>query len=174
MSAVPGSPMPFYLRLWFIMVVVTVLFAGVVGATVVLLWPQDQQFGASTGTTASVGSVAAQAAWSQVGPPARRPTPTTTTASPGVLWQRSGSDSADGDRFVTPGRWRLEWSFDCQGFARYGGGNFKISGDGAFQAVSVQAFAVRGRGGRWVNAAGRGHLQIESVCDRWVVTAVRP
>ena len=175
MSAVLGSPMPFYLRMWFIMVVVTVLFAGVVGATAVLLWPQDQQFGAAVETTPKVESAPARAAWSQAtGPPARRPTPTTTTLRRGVLWQRSGSGSADGDRFVAPGRWRLEWSFYCQGFARYGGGNFKISGDGAFQAVSVQAFAVRGRGSRWVTGGGPGRLRIESVCDRWMLTAVRP
>ena len=142
-------------------------------ATAVLLWPQDQPFGAATGTTPSVGSVAARAAWSQARAAARRPTPTTTTASPGVLWQRSGSDRADGDRFVAP----IGAGWSGRSTARASpatAAELQDLCDSAFRAVSVQAFAVRGRGGRWVNAAGRSHLQTESVCDRWVVTAVRP
>jgi hypothetical protein len=58
--------------------------------------------------------------------------------------------------------------------AKYGGGNFKLSGAGAFAEVSVQRFGVRGRGVLQVTGGGRGRLTIESVCDRWTVKAVAP
>jgi hypothetical protein len=35
-------------------------------------------------------------------------------------------------RFAAPSRWRVVWSFNCQSFARYGGGNFKLHGAGDF------------------------------------------
>ena len=77
-----------------------------------------------------------------------------------------------GGRFTAPGRWRVVWSFSCQSFAKYGGGNFKLSGAGDFAEVSVQRFGVRGRGVLPVIGGGRGRLTIESVCDRWTVKAV--
>jgi hypothetical protein len=79
-----------------------------------------------------------------------------------------------GGRFHAPGRWRVLWSFDCQSFAKYGGGNFKLSGAGDFAEVSVQRVGVRGRGVLEVTGGGRGRLTIESVCDRWRVKAVAP
>jgi hypothetical protein len=45
-----------------------------------------------------------------------------------------------------PRRWRVIWSFDCRNFAAYGGGNFKLSGAGAFNKVAVQRFGVSERG----------------------------
>jgi hypothetical protein len=110
------------------------------------------------------------------------PTPTPTGTTPpsrtsartplGVLWQKSGSDVHHGRQFEAPGRWRLDWSFDCRSFARYGGGNFKITGEGDLDGVSVQEFAVKGTGSRPVVGGGRGRLVVESVCDRWTVKAV--
>jgi hypothetical protein len=63
-------------------------------------------------------------------------------------------------------------SFDCQNFANHGGGNFKLSGAGAFNKVAVQRFGIRGRGSLLVTEGGRGRLIVESVCDRWMVKAV--
>jgi hypothetical protein len=63
---------------------------------------------------------------------------------------------------------------NCRSFAEYGGGNFKLSGAGAFAGVSVQRVGVRGRGVLRVTGGGRGRLTIESVCDRWMVKAVAP
>jgi hypothetical protein len=97
---------------------------------------------------------------------------TTARREPDVLWQRQGRDAAMGERFEAPDRWRVVWSFDCHNFARYGGGNFKLSGGGAFGEVTVQRFGVRGRGSLLVTDGGRGRLIIESVCERWVVKAV--
>jgi hypothetical protein len=79
-----------------------------------------------------------------------------------------------GGRFAAPGRWRVFWSFNCRSFAKYGGGNFKLSGAGAFAEVSVQRVGVRERGVLRVSGGGRGRLIIESVCDRWTVKAVAP
>jgi hypothetical protein len=66
----------------------------------------------------------------------------------------------------------MVWSFDCQNFANHGGGNFKLSGAGAFNKVAVQRFGIRGRGSLLVTEGGRGRLIVESVCDRWMVKAV--
>jgi hypothetical protein len=107
-------------------------------------------------------------------PAAILPTSTRTRLEPGVLWQRRGSAGSVSGRFAAPGRWRVVWSFNCRSFAKYGGGNFKLSGAGAFAEVSVQRFGVRGRGSLQVTGGGRGRLTIESVCDRWVVKAVAP
>jgi hypothetical protein len=92
----------------------------------------------------------------------------------GVLWQKWGGAGSVGGRFDAPGRWRVVWSFNCQSFAKYGGGNFKLYGAGAFAGVSVQHFGVRGHGVVPVTGGGRGRLIIESVCDRWMVQAVAP
>jgi hypothetical protein len=73
-----------------------------------------------------------------------------------------------------PRGWRLVWSFECPSFATYGGGNFKISGEGKLDDVSVQRFAVKGSGSEHVAVGGRGRLVIETVCDRWTVKAVAP
>jgi hypothetical protein len=100
------------------------------------------------------------------------PTSTRARLEPGVLWQQRGSVGAVVGRFDAPGRWRVVWSFSCQSIAKYGGGNFKLSGAGAFAEVSVQRFGVRGRGVLEVTGGGRGRFTIESVCDRWMVKAV--
>jgi hypothetical protein len=78
-----------------------------------------------------------------------------------------------GGWFAAPGRWRVLWSFNCRSFANYGGGNFKLSGAGAFAGVSVQRVGSgTGRpAGHWWRP---GRLIIESVCDRWMVKAVAP
>ena len=114
--------------------------------------------------------------WPRTGPEPAAILPTSTGArlEPGVLWQRRESAGSVSGRFAAPSRWRVVWSFNCRSFAKYGGGNFKLSGAGAFAEVSVQRVGVRGRGVLRVTGGGRGRLRIESVCDRWTVKAVAP
>jgi hypothetical protein len=146
----------------------------VVVAAAVALWPQPAQRPVAPATTAGVGPQAGQLLPEGSEPAAILPTSTKTRLEPGVLWQQRGSVGSVVGRFAAPGRWRVVWSFDCQSFAKYGGGNFKLYGAGAFAEVSVQRFGVRGRGVLQVSGGGRGRLIIESVCDRWMVKAVAP
>jgi hypothetical protein len=167
---------PWYRRFGVVVLAANLAVAAVLMAAVVALWPRAaaQRPGAPA-TTAGLEPRAEQVV--PVGPePATTVLPTSTRArlAPGVLWQQRGSVGSVGGRFAAPGRWRVVWSFNCQSFAEYGGGNFKLSGAGAFAGVSVQRFAVRGRGVLQVTGGGRGRLTIESVCDRWTVKAVAP
>jgi hypothetical protein len=104
---------------------------------------------------------------------ATRP-PTTLKPEPGVLWQRTGSDIELGGAFDAPKKWRIVWSFNCRNFAKFGGGNFKLTGDGDFEQVLVQQFAVKANGTERVTGGGRGRLVIDSVCERWTVKAIAP
>jgi hypothetical protein len=99
---------------------------------------------------------------------------TTSSAKLGVLWEQSGSEGYYGTPFEVPNGWHLVWRFDCCSFKKYGGGNFKISGEGELDGVSVQRFAVRGSGTETVAGGGRGRLVIETVCDSWTVRAEAP
>jgi hypothetical protein len=147
----------------------------VVAAAVVALWPRAAgQRPVAPATTAGVGRQAGQLLPEGPEPATILPTSTRVRLELGVLWQRRGSVGTAGGRFAAPGRWRVIWSFNCQSFAKYGGGNFKLSGAGDFAEVSVQRFGVRGRGVLPVTGGGRGRLSIESVCDRWTVKAVAP
>lgn len=163
---------PWYRRVW-------TLYLAI--AVVVVLVAATMAFGArgeqAAGPTTPTGGASVTPEGS--GPD---PTPTLTDTTPpsrtsarpqlGVLWQKSGSDVHHGSPFEAPGSWRLLWSFDCRNFAGHGGGNFKVTGEGDFDAVSVQEFGVKGKGSRPVVAGGRGRLVVESVCDRWTVKAV--
>ncbi|HEY6589517.1 MAG TPA: hypothetical protein VI751_00575, partial [Actinomycetota bacterium] len=71
--------------------------------------------------------------------------------------------------FRAPYAWRIVWSFDCSNFKRYGGGNFKITGNGAFNQVDIQAVAVEDSGTQRYRGGGFGQLQVDSVCKRWSV-----
>jgi hypothetical protein len=166
---------PWYRRFGVVFVAANLGVAAVLVAALVALWPRAaaQRPGAPA-TTAGVGPQAGQLLPTGPEPAAILPTSTGARLAPGVLWQRGGSAGAVGGRFAAPGRWRVVWSFNCRSFAKYGGGNFKLSGAGAFAEVSVQRFGVRGRGVLQVAGGGRGRLIIESVCDRWMVKAVAP
>jgi len=95
----------------------------------------------------------------------------TTTRGPAILWTETGGDTArKSPGFRAPARWRIDWSFDCSNFRRYGGGNFKITGDGAFERVQIQRFAVEARGRSTFTSGGFGHLLVDSVCRHWTVT----
>jgi hypothetical protein len=105
------------------------------------------------------------------------PMPTTTpptsygpTSKPDqLLWSKVGSDVARSKGFQAPYAWRIIWSFDCTNFKQLGGGNFKITGNGALNQVDIQAVAVQDSGTQRYKGGGYGQLQIDSVCRRWSV-----
>jgi hypothetical protein len=166
---------PWYRRFGVVFVAANLVVAAVLVAALVALWPRAAaQRPQGPATTVGVGPQAGQLL--PEGPEAATILTASTRAhlEPGVLWQQRGGAGSVGGRFEAPGRWRLVWSFNCRSFAKYGGGNFKLSGAGAFAEVSVQRFGVRGRGVLPVTGGGRGRLTVESVCDRWMVKAVAP
>jgi hypothetical protein len=165
---------PWYRRFGVVVVAANLVIAAVLVAAVVALWPRAAPRPHAPATTAGMGPQAEQLL--PEGPEAATILTTSTRVrlAPGVLWQKRGGVGSVGGRFDAPGRWRVVWSFNCQSFAKYGGGNFKLSGAGDFAEVSVQRFGVRGRGVLPVTGGGRGRLTIESVCDRWTVKAVAP
>jgi hypothetical protein len=165
---------PWYHRFGVVFLAANLVVAALLVVAVVALWPRAAQRPGAPATTAGVGRHAAQVLSEGPEPAAILPTSTRARLAAGVLWQQRGSAGSVGGRFDAPGRWRVLWSFNCQSFAKYGGGNFKLSGAGAFAEVSVQRVGVRGRGVLEVSGGGRGHLTIESVCDRWTVKAVAP
>ena len=165
---------PWYRRVWMLNLAIAVVAVAVlVAATVALGSRSDRQ-----ANPRMVTGVAAATTQPHQAEPTQPPTTlsrrTTTTAKLGVLREKSGSDGNYGGLFEVPAGWRLDWSFSCPSFARYGGGNFKISGEGKLDEVSVQRFAVEGSGSVRVAGGGRGRLVIETVCDRWTVKATAP
>ena len=106
-------------------------------------------------------------------PPTTPPTSYGPTSKPDdVLWRAQGSGGERSPGFRAPDRWRIEWAFDCTNFEKYGGGNFKITGDGAFEQVQIENVAIEASGTRRFARGGFGHLRVESVCDRWTVTVL--
>jgi hypothetical protein len=150
---------PFYRRWSF-------LLAGVIGLaaiTALVGWRGLQQADPPPTTVVPATTVTSL-------PPTTAPPSIESTSKPRpFLWKEDGSDSARSPGFRAPDAWRIEWSFDCSNFKRYGGGNFKILGDGAFDDVDIQAFDVRGSGRQRFTHGGFGHLQVSSVCKRWSV-----
>ena len=165
---------PWYRRFGVVVLAANLVVGAVLVAAVVALWPRAAQRPHAPATTAGVGPHAEPVVPQGPEPATILTASTRARLAPGVLWQQRGSVGSVVGRFEAPGRWRVVWSFDCQSFAKYGGGNFKLSGAGAFAEVSVQRFGVRGRGVLQVSGGGRGRLTIESVCDRWTVKAVAP
>ena len=157
---------PFYRRWSFIL-------AGVIGLaaiTALLGWRGLQQVDppASTGTTQSPTTVTSLTTTTP--PPSIEPTSKPTAPLP--LWQESGKGTVTSDGFQAPATWRIEWSFDCSNFKRLGGGNFKITGTGAFARVDIQELDVKASGTRTFTRGGYGHLLVDSVCTRWSVTVL--
>jgi hypothetical protein len=153
---------PFYRRWSFIL-------AGVIGLaaiTAMLGWRGLQQVEPAA-TTLPATTLASS--------PSSTTTPTSiepTSKPSDVLWDQEGSDVGRSDGFRVPDGWRVEWSFDCGNMRVHGGGNFKITGDGAFDEVDIQKFAVKDSGTRRFDRGGFGHLLVESVCRRWHVRVV--
>jgi hypothetical protein len=165
---------PWHRRFGVIVLAANLGAAALLVVAVVALWPQPAPRPGAPAATTGVGRHAEPVLSQGPEPAAILPTSTRARLAPGVLWQQRGSDGSVGGRFEAPGRWRVIWSFDCRSFAKYGGGNFKLSGAGAFAEVSMQRVGVRGRGVLEVTGGGRGRLRVESVCDRWTVKAVAP
>jgi hypothetical protein len=143
---------------------------GVAAIAAIVGWQGFERVGSADPTTTEP-AVAVTTTTTVTTPPTSRSQPTTTTRPPGVLWTETGSDATKSLGFRAPDRWRIEWSFDCSNYRRYGGGNFKITGDGAFERVEIQRFAIEARGTQKLSSGGFGHLLIDSVCKRWTVTA---
>jgi len=163
---------PWYRRFGVVFLAANLVIAAVLVAVVVALWPPAAQQPGDPTTTAAMAPQSAQVGPAHAAPATVLSSSTTARREPDVLWQRRGRDAAVGELFEAPGRWRVLWSFDCQNFAAYGGGNFKLSGSGAFKKVAVQRFGVRERGSLPLTGGGRGRLIIESVCERWMIKAL--
>jgi hypothetical protein len=160
-------PTPPFERRW------SVILAGVIGLAAIaalLGWRNFQEVATPETTTTTVPATTA------AGPVTTTTLPPTSRTSPSrpddILWRKQGSDVARSHGFTAPSTWRIEWAFDCTNFERYGGGNFKITGDGAFEGVQIEQVDVQGSGKKTFTLAGFGHLLVESVCDRWTVTVL--
>ena len=167
---------PWYRRVWMLnLAIAVVVVAVLVAATVALGSRRDRQANPTLVKGAAAATTQPDRAEPTPPPPPTTLSPRTTArAKLGVLWERSGSEGHYGGLFEVPNGWSLVWSFSCPSFASYGGGNFKISGEGKLDDVSVQRFAVKGSGSVRVAHGGRGRLVIETVCDRWTVKATAP
>jgi len=160
-------PNPPWYRRW------SVLLAGVIGvaAVVALLGLRGLQ-----GVSSSETTVTTLASTTTVTSTTAAVVPTTSqpqsTLAPDVLWTKTSGDNAKSRLFRAPSAWHIEWRFDCSDFNKVEGGNFKITGDGAFEIVQIQEFDTGASGSRTFNRSGLGHLIVESVCGRWTVTAV--
>ncbi|HEV8166871.1 MAG TPA: hypothetical protein VGR74_20930 [Actinomycetota bacterium] len=172
-----------YRRVWILnLAIAVVVVAVLVAATVVVGSARDERAnppmvtGAPPSITGGLSTTApTQRALPQASPTTGALPRTTSTTKLGVVWEQSGTEPySGGPSFEVPNGWHLVWRFDCHSFKEYGGGNFKISGEGALNRVSVQKFAVRGSGSETVAGGGRGRLVIETVCDSWTVKAVAP
>jgi hypothetical protein len=155
---------PFYRRWSFLLATVI----GLAAVTALFGWLNLQGVAGPSPPTTVPATTAA--------PPTTAPaTSSTTTSKPDdLLWE---ADEKDGgvvrsDGFRAPVSWRIVWEFDCSNFREHGGGNFKITGDGALQGIAVQATAIEDSGTRSFNRSGVGHLLVESVCETWSVTVL--
>jgi hypothetical protein len=156
---------PFYRRWSFIL-------AGVVGlaaVTALLGWRGLQQVPDATPTLTTVPPTTVSSS-PTTGPESSSRGPTSKPDE--VLWEKMGSDVATSKEFRAPSTWRIEWSFDCSSFGDGGGGNFKITGSGAFSRIQIQRFATKASGTQTYTAGGVGHLQVDSVCEHWSVRAL--
>jgi hypothetical protein len=162
-------PNPPWYRRW------SVILAGVIGLAMItaLLGWRGLQDVATSETTATTRSAAAATTSAPTTPPTSLRQPQTSRA-PGVLWEETATNESVGKShgFEAPARWHIEWSFDCSNFRKYGGGNFKITGDGAFERIQIQEFDVEASGSRTFTRGGFGHLLVDSVCKRWTVTVL--
>ena len=146
---------PWYHRFGVVFLAANLVVAAVVVAALVALWPRAaaQRPGAPA-TTAGMRRQAGQLLPEGPQPAAILPTSTRTHLEPGVLWQRREAPGPGAiERFAAPSRWRVVRSFNCQSFAKYGGGNFKLYGAGDFAGVSYEP--VRSPEGNGDRPAGR-------------------
>ena len=158
---------PWYRRWSVILAGVIVLSAGVAAAGLRGFQGANSEATVTTlasTTTTTTGAAAAPTTTT-------RPLETTVTSS-GVLWTKTSSDIGRSRVFRAPSAWHIEWSFDCSNFEKFGRGNFKITGRGAFERVQIQVVEVESSGSQTFRGGGWGYLLVDSVCKRWTVTAV--
>jgi hypothetical protein len=156
---------PFYRRWSFILASVI----GLAAITALLGWRGLQETDSrAAGTTTTVPQTTVTSPPTTVPPTSLEPTST----SSDVLWDKKGHDTEASPGIRAPSTWRIEWSFDCSNFKKLGGGNFKITGTGAFGRVDIQAYNVKASGAKMYTGSGFGHLQVDSVCKSWHVTAL--
>ena len=155
---------PFYRRWSFLLAAVI----GLAAITAMLGWRGFQDV-ASPSTTTTVPTT------SIVTTTTAPPTSSTSTSKPSnVLWQAEGSDAQGlkSPGFEAPAAWSIEWEFDCRNFRKFGGGNFKITGNGAFDRIQIQEFAVEDSGRQSFTRGGYGYLLVDSVCEHWKITVL--
>jgi hypothetical protein len=160
-------PNPPWYRRW------SVILAGVIGvaALVALLGLRGLQTLDPPVTTATLAPTTTVTATTAAAPTTSGQ-PQSTVSPTDVLWTDTGSDVGKSKGFRAPSTWHIEWTFDCANFKKFGGGNFKITGDGAFENIQIQEFDTGASGSRTFSRGGYGHLLVDSVCKRWTVTAV--
>jgi hypothetical protein len=155
---------PFYRRWSFLLAAVI----GLAAITAMLGWRGLQEVASpSTTTTVPTTSIATTTT--------APPTSSTSTSKPGnVLWQAEGSDAQGlkSPGFEAPAAWRIVWEFDCGNFRKFGGGNFKITGNGAFDRIQIQEFDIEASGRRSFTRGGYGYLLVDSVCRSWKITVL--
>ena len=162
-------PNPPWYRRW------SVILAGVIGLaaiTAMLGWRGLQEV--DPPATATTTTTRPPSTTTTVPPTSLRPPRTTTTVpTPDVLWSKTGSDIVTSPLIKAPPVWHIEWSFDCSNFKKFEGGNFKITGDGAFEQIDIQAVDIKASGRKNLTHGGFGHLTVASVCDHWTVKVLR-
>jgi hypothetical protein len=164
-------PRPPIYRRW------SVILAGVIALAAIMAglgWRGLQEV-ASPNPTSTTVPAATTTTLAEHDPATSEPSSFGATSKPDhVLWGQRGSPTGMGrsQGFRAPSVWRIEWSFDCSNFRKLGGGNFKITGNGAFARIQIQEFDVKASGSRTFTSGGYGHLVIDSVCKRWTVKAV--
>jgi hypothetical protein len=160
-------PIPPWYRRW------SVILAGVIGVAAVAAVVGVLGFRGADGPDPDVASPAptttVTSTTAAAPPTTRKPQP---TLAPDVLWTKTGSDVGRSPGFRAPSAWHIEWSFDCSNFEKYGRGNFKITGQEAFERVQIQVVEVESSGSQTFRGGGYGWLLIDSVCKRWTVTVV--
>jgi hypothetical protein len=159
-------PNPPWYRRW------SVILAGVIGLaaiTAMLGWRGLQE------VDPPVTSTRPPSTTTTVPPTSLGQPPTTTTLPPpgDVLWSKTGSDIITSPGINAPPVWHIDWSFDCSNFKHFEGGNFKITGDGAFERIDIQKVGIKDSGRKNLKRGGFGHLTIASVCDQWTVKVLR-
>jgi hypothetical protein len=158
---------PFYRR-W------SVILAGVIGVAAIMAglgWRGFQEV-ASPNPTSTIVAVPTTTLGDP--PTTSAPSQQTTNRPEDVLWEELNSSVGlrRSQVFLARPGWRIEWSFDCSNFRKLGGGNFKITGNGAFTQVQIQKFDIKGSGSESFSRGGNGYLVIDSVCKRWTVRAL--
>jgi hypothetical protein len=157
---------PFYRRWSFILASVI----GLAAITALVGWRGLQQMDPQAATATTLPATTIASPTTTLPPSSIAPS----SKPDDVLWSREAKDLSTlmSPGFRAPSVWRIEWSFDCSNFKRYNGGNFKITGNGAFGQIQIQVFDIKASGTQTFKRSGYGRLLVDSVCKRWSVKAL--